>query len=461
MPHFDQAEFASAMLFVQRQDAADKERMEAYKRNWEYYRGDHKLPLKTKLGQPSGDNVIVNLARMVVDKGASFLFGKEVEFQLEEGENTETEDYLKLVLQRNNWMTFLNKVATSGGIFGHVFIKLDPDAIAPGIPRLTNIAPENMRVHWLPDDPETAWQYVITWVAEDINGKELVFRQKITAQGETPAKPTSWMIQNQIVRPGGNWEQDPQRPSVTWEFPWPPISHNQNLPVANAFYGDADIMDISEQDALNFTASSINRILRNHAHPKTIGKGFGAIDAVMSPDGITVLPSTESDLWNLEMQTELVPSIEYAKMLKEWYLEQARTPQIDPAEVNIGALSGFAMKILQGPLIEKTNTKRNTYGDMLIELIRRILELGGRGDDNMATLHWPDPLPTDEAAERERDQFELDNKIVGRETVQKRRGVDPEVEAERIEADSDTDGNVGAAILRDFMNGRGTPNEAQ
>lgn len=445
------ADFASAVLFTQRQAEADAKRRQGYKRNWEYYSGDHKKPLKVRQGQPN-DNVIINLARLVVDKGASFLFGKEVEFQLEEGEQTPNEDYLKEVWQRNNKQTFLTKVSTSGGIYGHVFVKLDPDALAPGIPRLTNIAPENMSVSWLPDDPETAWRYVITWIAEDKNGQSIMFRQRIVADEEG----MGWNIFNERTRPGGNWESDPDRPDPEWPFAWPPISHNQNISLPNCFYGASDLEDLSEQDALNFTASHINRILRYHAHPRTIGSGFGNSDIEVGADDILVLPSVESKLWNLEMQSELGPSLTFMDRLIQLFMQQSRTPQIDPNEVNIGALSGFAMKILQGPLLEKTNTKRNTYGDMLIELNRRLLELAGKGDDHRTILHWPDPLPTDEAAERERDQFELDNKIVGRETVQKRRGIDPEVEAERIAADSDADGNVGAALLRDFMNGRGT-----
>lgn len=445
------ADFRAASLFIQRQAAADAARRTAYKRNWEYYSGDHTLPLNVRQGQ-ANDNVIVNLVRLVVDKGASFLFGKEVEFQLEEGTTTPAEEYLKLVWAHNKKQTFLTKASTSGGIFGHVFIKLDPNG--EELPRLTNVLPENMSVLWLPDDPETAWKYTITWVAEGRDGKTLQFRQIIEQMDEGV-----WEIRNERALPGGNWAPDPDRPNPEWPYSWSPIHHCQNIPVPNCFYGASDVEDLSEQDALNFTASHINRILRYHAHPKTIGSGFGSGDMEMNADEVTVLPGTESKLWNLEMQSELDSSLTFMDRLKQFFLEQTRTPQIDATQVNIGALSGFAMQILQGPLIEKTATKRNTYGDMLIELNMHLLEVGGHGEDNVTKLHWPNPLPVDEQAEQLRDGFELEKKLVSRETVQKRRGIDPEEERDRIADDSDADGNVGAAIVRQFMTGQGTEEE--
>ena len=171
------------------------------------------------------------------------------------------EEYLALVWAHNKKQTFLTKAGTSGGIFGHVFIKFDPNG--EDLPRLTNVLPENMDVRWLPDDPEMAWRYIITWVAEGRDGKTVQFRQIVEQDQETRA----WSIRNQRALPGGNWEPDPDRPDPEWPFSWSPIHHAQNIPVPNCFYGASDIEDLSEQDALNYVTSKIQRIIRYHAHP--------------------------------------------------------------------------------------------------------------------------------------------------------------------------------------------------
>jgi hypothetical protein len=125
----------------------------------------------------------------------------------------------------------------------------------------------------------------------------------------------------------------------------------------------------------------------------------------------------------------------------------------------VGALSGFALRVLHQDLLEKTNAKQRTYGDLLIEINRRLCELGGFGAEHYTTIHWPDPLPVDEAAETLRDGFDLDKGVASLETVQTRRGLDPEVENERMakerQARDVAEGNVGALLLRQFETGRG------
>ena len=442
-----------AILFEQRLEAENSARLERYRRNWSYYNGDHKQSLAVKMGQED-DNVVLNLERVIVDKGAAFLFGKEVEFELQEGETTPEEEYLENVWQRNRKGTFLTKFGTSGGIYGHGFVKIVPDGIETGIARLVSLDPENVTVFWDGDDIDSVWRYRIEYTAMGRDGKAVFRRQDI----EKADSGRAWDILNRIARGGEQYREDPDNPDMAWPWPFAPVVDAQNLPLPGAYYGMSDMDDANLQDAINYVASKIQRILRYHAHPKTIGKGFGKGDITVQEDDVLILPGTESDLFNLEMQSDLAAALQFLDNLINWELTLARVPNLDPAKVNVGALSGFALSILYGDLLEKTESKRRTYGDLLIELNRRILALAGYGDDNYTTIHWQSPLPNDDTEAKNRDSFELDYGLASKETVRTRRGLDNEIEIERIDAEKQAmdvaDGNVGALLLRRFETGR-------
>lgn len=440
-------------LFQERQEAEQSERMARYKRNYSYYMGNHAKPLLVRQGQPN-DNVIVNLVRSIIDKGVSFLFGKELNWELTEGDTTPEEEWLKDVWRRNRKMTWLGKLGTSGGIYGHMFVKIMPEKMQgnrdAGTPRLVCLEPENVTVEHDPQDYERVTKYIISWLAPGPDGKAVYYRQTI-AENDMGR----WQIVNQVGLSGGRWVADPNNPDMLWPYTWPPVIDGQNLPCPGAWHGLSDIEDLDEQDALNYVASKIQRVLRYHSHPKTVGYGFAPEQLKIAEDETLVLPSKDASLRNLEMQSDLGAALAFMDRLRNLFYRGARVPDLDPATMNVGAMSGFALQVLYSDLLDKTEMKRRTYGDVLTELNRRLLEMGGYGADNYVTLHWDNPLPVDEQAEMDRDGFEIDNKLASRETIQQRRGIDPEVERERMAAEGALEGNLGAALLRGFVNGNG------
>ena len=124
--------------------------------------------------------------------------------------------------------------------------------------------------------------------------------------------------------------------------------------------------------------------------------------------------------------------------------------------MNLQNLSFLALQVLYSDLLEKNGTKQRLYGDMLEDLNARMLELGGYEAELDVTNTWADPLPVDQAAEDARDQFELDAGLVSKETVQRRRGIDPETEEERLAAEQAATGNLGEFMLRTWQNQQGT-----
>jgi hypothetical protein len=441
----------STATFEYRKMAEEEERLKRLARAWKYYNGAHDKPLPRRTGQPD-DNVVVNLARFLVNKGASFLFGKGVDFELAEGERTPAEEWLDEAWKRNRKKTLLNRLAISGGVTGHVFVKIVPEDGRP-YPRLISIEPEYVRVYWEAEDIESVWRYRIQWTEFDRDQKALERRQDIDRQDNG-----TWRIVNLIARGGGEWKEDPDNPPVAWRWQWAPIVDCQNMLNPGSYWGLSDLEDLSEQDAINYVASKVQRILRYHAHPKTVGSGFRPEDVKVAEDETIVLPGAESKLANLEMQSDLSGALGFLDRLVNLWMRTERVPNLDPAQVSVGALSGFALKVLYGDLLEKTDVKRCTYGDLLVEVNRRMLALNGMGEENYTTLHWPSPLPEDWEEQKARDEFELGNEVTSVETVRARRGLDNEVEKQRIAAEraerNTREGNVGAMLVQDFFTNR-------
>ncbi len=413
-------------MWMERILTEDRARLLGYQRAWAAYFGDFRKPLKVRKGVPD-DNVVVNFVRIVVDKGVAFLFGHEPRFEISELEDTRAEEWLAEVWRRNRKMQFLQKVALNGAVCGHAFVKIVP---GEPFPKLVNLSPEYVHVVTDPDDIDEVVRYVIQYPAVGPQGERLVIRQVIERDDGG-----RWLVTDQVS------ERD--KPFVTrseavWPWSWPPIADCQNLPSPNEYYGipdvEQDVIDLN--DAINFVLSNMARIIRFHAHPKTWGKGFTANQLKVAVDETIVLPSPDAELHNLEMQSDLEASIRLYERLREALHEVTRVPEVATGKLDrAGALSGVALQILYQPLLEKTRMKRMTYGELLVELNRHLLEMGGFGPDNVTTIHWPELLPKDALAERQAAL--IDQQLgVSQDTILQRLGFDPELERAKSEASS-------------------------
>ena len=99
-----------------------------------------------------------------------------------------------------------------------------------------------------------------------------------------------------------------------------------------------------------------------------------------------------------------------------------------------GPLSGVAMQVLYQPLVEITDAKREEYGEMFLELNRRLLILANM-TPSPGTLIWPDVIPKDAKAERETAL--LDKELgVSEDTILQQLGYDPDAERAKSEVDA-------------------------
>jgi hypothetical protein len=239
-----------------------------------------------------------------------------------------------------------------------------------------------------------------------------------------------WLIRDEKAYSGERWLTVSE---TIWPYEFPPIVDCQNLPNPHDYWGISDLEDdvLRLNETINFVLSNLVRIVRYHAHPKTWGRGFRADQLDLSVDETIILPSPEAELRNLEMQSDLSSSIQLYLRLREAFHEIVRVPEIATGRVQgIGSLSGIALQILYQPLIEKTETKRRLYGDLLVELNRRLLAIGGFGDEHLTTLHWPELIPGDPEAEA-KTLLLWQQLGASTDTILRRLGLDPETEREK------------------------------
>ncbi len=431
------------------------------------YEADMSAPLVDAEGKPNRlDNVIIPAARNIVDKGVAFLFGTEPMFNVTEAYGEDAQKALERLWRESKMPTRLLEIAKHGGIAGQFVFKFEPDPEdqKQGRHRWVVVDPCYLDVVWDPHDTSRVLLYRFEYptVAPDSSGKLIpfVWRQDIEAVRTEPDAfgrqvTTSWVIRNYraeapsehgthqrrrwlgmgVTRISAKWEQ--VGGDYPWPYEWAPVFTGQNLISPNSFWGYSDIEDAVTRlsESLNRSASNIAKTIRHHAHPVTVVRGgTWPEDHTIGEPVEFDLPPSEIDVANLEMQSDQAAALEYMRELRAELYDAARIPDVSRGKVdNVGQLSGVAMRIMYGPLMEKTGEKRKTYGDALEAALRCALEYMGYapiGDaDPDVTLVWPDPLPKNEKEDAETGEIDRRNGLSMR-TYLERRGFDPDVESE-------------------------------
>ncbi len=425
----------NARTWQERQANSESDRQQAIAMAWDYYEGRHPKPLVVKNGQVD-DNVIVNLARPVVDKGIALLFGKEVTWQIDEDATADNgaETFLKQVWAANDKMTLLQEVAQNGALSGLAAIKVVPrpgDAQRPY--RLINLDPSNLTIECEDEDIDEVRCYRIQYTCVDEQGSELVKRQEWRPVREANGNVASWVGQDYEAR-GANKDFEAVGEPIVWAYALPPIAHCKNLPCANSVWGYGDLEDVRLNDAINLIASTTRKILRLHAHPITIAKNIQGGLLSRDAGAFWEIPNPDGDISNLEMQTDLASSREFYYLLRMAFYAQGRMPDVSQVD-NLGALTNFGLRVLFADALERTATKRNTYGGLIVRLNRLLCLLGGKGENVTTTLSWDDPLPTNATEQAQEVTQKQSTGLVSDETLTGELGYDYQAEQTRLSAE--------------------------
>lgn len=418
---------------LQQAEIAEQQRQQMMAKALAYYDGDEPQNiLVVKPGDPD-DNMAINYAQMIVRKGRSFLFGQPLGIGVGSETDTTGEAQLDKLWPAQARQRDLLELATNGGVCGHAWAKI---ALYAGRPEVVVLDPLNMSARWESDNYKRVTQYINQYNTFDQHNKPVIRRERTELQANG-----FWVIYYEESRPEAQiWTQF--APPVSWNYSFAPVFHCQNLISANEFYGQADLHK-SVLSLIYYIAridSLINRIVRVHAYPKPVATGIQKTDLQVGVDQVLFIPQKEARLELLEVTGDLAGAREFRKQLREALAEIAHVPEIATGKLdNIGQLSGLALKILYGPLIDQTNDKRVTYGPLIEGICQALLELSGRKNETIL-LHWPNPLPQDEKLDAE---AKLAKKQVGvsQDSLLRELGYNPGHEAEMRKSEETALGN--------------------
>lgn len=444
----------AAQTLVQQSQADKRDREKRIKLAWQRYLDIWPKPLlATKLDPNGEDNTSINYARRTVDIGAFYLFGKGLTFQVGDAKDDPETEYLKKCWesQEGGKDAFLIEFAQGAAITGDGFLRLYRPDTAAGekYPRIEPLDAQCVIAECDPRNVNRALGYKIEFNTVDDKSQATYHRHMINRRG------ARWEIVEYEKFNG------PERETYreTWPYDFCPVMHCKNLPLAHSFGGLSDIEQgvLRLNEKVNFVVSSINRILRAHAHPLQYATGANLTGIDRAVGSLLVIPSKDATLGSLETLSDLTSSDEQFRRLVEALHQITSVPEIVSGKMeNVGQLSGLALKILYGPLMMLTETKQLMYGPMLRKVCRAMLLMGGLRDvdESEITLKWPVIIPQSDIEEAQAAGL-WEDAGVSKETILGRYGFNADEEAAKRGTEAEADlkrqqtafnaGNVGGA----------------
>jgi hypothetical protein len=448
------------------------EQAKAIQARRDYRIGNQRDMLKVAIGK-ADDNVQVNLIGKAIAQGMHLLLGQGVDFDLPGEEETPEDVWLNACWEANKKQILLKDAYLNATDGGCGFIKINPTKSVKGrlneemdvdFPSLEVVDPMFVQIDTTPTDNEQVIRYIITFAAPGPNGKDRLYKQEIEHQGaiynkagKIVSKGNYWIITDSHKDPEGGpeWIIDNQ---VKWDYVFAPMIHWKNLPNPNSVWGTPDVTEdlLNLQDKLNFNISNLNKIIRYHAHPKTVAKGVGNSDELsVSPDEIILLRNPDADLKNLELESDLAGAIQILDYLGKSIMDNMDAVNLSNMKDKIGQITNFALRVLFYDALGKMQTKREIWEDWLLDLNHRLLMIHNAGNTDPGQIVWPENvLPVNESEVIQEQKTEIEMGVVSKQTIAMERGRDWEQEQERMDDEKQMETNLGNEILNTFIRGQ-------
>lgn len=431
-----------------------------------YYNGNQRKPLKIS-GLGKDYNVITNHVKTIIDRSVSMLVGSGVEFDLPGEGESEQDAIITQVMDTNKKDVFLHDLVQFGSIYGTPAVKIIPNGKVAMDGTITHriiaLNPYNLTIYHAHDDIENVLAYVYRWNDGDTAWRERTEKQEngtwlVTVEKLSRETGSKWEVAGEpVLFTGVNGDV----------LDFAPIVHGKNLPRAGSVYGMSDIEDVLDlQDKYNEAQSNINKILSLQAWAQkwiTGGKfprfkdddGKEYLD--VGPDKALEIANADAKLGILQPSGDLSSSRQFANDIRRDLFDIAATVDADTVKDKIGALTNFGLRVLFKNELAKNATKQLLYGDLLLQVINRILRIEGYNgaDANPGKVIFGDPLPTDDMEKITVLEKEKAMGVVSNETIAKERGRDWKDEQARLAKEKQAAGNVGSSLIRDFLAGKG------
>jgi hypothetical protein len=169
--------------------------------------------------------------------------------------------------------------------------------------------------------------------------------------------------------------------------------------------------------SVNFLATNTNRIIRFHAHPRTVvtGADLNGIQQT-SIDGVFSVPGGSS-VQNLEMQSDLSSSMSMYQQMKGEFFATVRVTDVSSIRDRIGQITNFGVRMLFNDMLEHIQEVRRDWGNTVADLVMRLCAMAGVTLPDAPLIEWPEALPQNRLEVLQAAQLEQSLGVVSRETI--------------------------------------------
>jgi len=411
---------------IQELGTGHKERIERYRKNWEYYEGE-----QWDTAAFIHKDVTLNFCRRLVDIKASFLNKGGFKITIpdvsdEDGEDdTITRQFIKNMLDRtwrmNELKNWFVSATQTGGVTGDVFIRVSWDTSQEVPFAKADILPSN---YCFPNYNDITGKVdhlrILIPFTDTVPSLSLVSRRVKEKQVERIYEEVwtndtvTYLIDNEVTN---------TQPNIIGEIPF---VHIHNYPNSNGHFGISDLVDITAvQKLLNEKATDISDIIDYHGSPITIAYGMKPHELVKGPDKIWAVPSKKdgADIQTLQLIGDLKASLDFLDVLRKSMLDLSGVPDqaVNPT-TNVSNTPGVALHMTYLPLIEVRAIKEIAYGTGIEKVNRLIIKMNEALDAEFRTeldklptatkyiniVTFAEALPRDEQLMIENNRSELD-----------------------------------------------------
>jgi hypothetical protein len=286
----------------------------------------------------------------------------------------------------------------------------------------------NVVTFWQADDVGTPlWHEIYYEVGQRC------YRQDIVDLAAAGLADSGWGIYFYEKGQQKGWERTGES---LWPYSLGPIVTWQHWPRAGRFYGAGEFGDIQLNTAINRILSLGNKVINNHAFPRTMTDADpGQMQANNDVDTLWHVPKG-AQVWNLEMQTDLSAILNYVERLSADYNTQGRTVDVAGGPADFSSVTNLAIQVSFMPQVDANEILRRQYGWAIVETSKRLQMLAGQDYSVDPRIVWSAALPEDRAAIAQVVLTEDQLGIASKETQATQFGLDWSQEQERMRQES-------------------------
>ena len=460
---------AAGLFLLQQLRARDGQRLRRYQDLLDFYEGKHFA--RERRGRTS---LAVNYARVVADKGVSYLFGRGVHFSVPAEANDapspsrrrgeggrlsersgDAERILNRVAEENDLDLVLLQAATNASVLGDAALKLFWDA-ASGRARVVGVDPFRFFPTWAGDDVSTLREVALAGQLSLVEAQErfgitdfgsraaltLTLSQRERGPGLLPgagvvdtlelwtATRFRLVVGDQVVRDGPN------------PYGFIPFVHVPNLQPPNSSWGVSDLTHLIPLNReLDERMSDQADMIRYHADPPVVFRGVEEhSDLPVGPGTVWDLPR-DADVALLEWRGNTPAVQDHIERVLRAIYDVSETPRTSFGDSG-RLLSGVALETELQPLVHRTLRKRVSWSAALRQCARMLLLLTERFEPGRAPgafapyrsqVIWPQMLPRDDDADARRNLGLVQGGLRSHRQAMEALGeLDPEMELQRI-----------------------------